>query len=420
MNKNTGDVQKNFIRNTAGISSVELFWGLALPVLFESTFLQIFLKQIGASNSVIGLVPAILSAGIMLFGLVSAYFTSHLINKKRAVIITHLLSAAPWIIFGILLPFFPDETRVYFFLVTYIMFSLMLGLTMPVWQNFLVKIFVPEKTVRAMAIMMTVQIAGRFTGSLVIFKIVEKYAFSIRSASTVFIIIGLLMFSGSFFFLMINEQKNSQSEGRKRHSIRSLAGSACMILHDRNYLVFLYSFVEPHSTITIMSFYANYAVEFRGINHAAAAGLFAGVIYTASFMTNILLGWMDILPLKLKFITARIAGLAGTAVLLISNDLPVFLAASFLFGVSRSVNQFGYAPAVKKISRAQDTTDIFAISSMLIFPFAFCIPLISGLYLDSASGAESSYRAVFIILSFFQAAGLAAMLLTDFEYQPGK
>jgi hypothetical protein len=40
--------------------------GLALPVVVESTFLQMFLAHHGASAQVLGLVPAIFSAGVAL------------------------------------------------------------------------------------------------------------------------------------------------------------------------------------------------------------------------------------------------------------------------------------------------------------------------------------------------------------------
>ena len=63
-------VQKDrfFRQNVIGISSVEFLWGLGLPVVVESTFLQIFLKKLGASSFVIGLIP---------FFFYANYATSH-------------------------------------------------------------------------------------------------------------------------------------------------------------------------------------------------------------------------------------------------------------------------------------------------------------------------------------------------------
>ncbi len=71
------DSQKRryFTRNVCGVSAVEFLWGLGFPIVLESTFLQLFLKSLGASGFVIGLVPSILIIGISCFPLFSSYFT---------------------------------------------------------------------------------------------------------------------------------------------------------------------------------------------------------------------------------------------------------------------------------------------------------------------------------------------------------
>ena len=124
-------IDNYFIRNTAGLSSAEFFWGLAIPVLFESAFLQIFLRQIGASNKTVGLIPSILATGIMLFSIMSAWMTSHLVRKKRAVIFAHMAASIPFFLFGLALPFIPGSQRITVFMVTYVVFAITLGITLP-------------------------------------------------------------------------------------------------------------------------------------------------------------------------------------------------------------------------------------------------------------------------------------------------
>jgi len=53
------DTQKdtNFKRNIAGTAGVGFFWGLGFPIVQESTFLQLFRKNLGASSFAIGIVP---------------------------------------------------------------------------------------------------------------------------------------------------------------------------------------------------------------------------------------------------------------------------------------------------------------------------------------------------------------------------
>lgn len=58
-----------FRRNAFGVSVVEFFWGLGIPIVLESTFLQLFLKNLGASSFAIGVVPALFMVGISCFPL---------------------------------------------------------------------------------------------------------------------------------------------------------------------------------------------------------------------------------------------------------------------------------------------------------------------------------------------------------------
>jgi hypothetical protein len=69
-------LDRHFRRNTAGISLVELLWGLGMPPLFESTFLQLFLYRLGATSLLIGLIPTLAAAGGALSSLFSYFFFS--------------------------------------------------------------------------------------------------------------------------------------------------------------------------------------------------------------------------------------------------------------------------------------------------------------------------------------------------------
>lgn len=406
-------IDSYFLRNTAGLSLAELLWGLAIPAIFESAFLQIFLKQIGASNKIVGLIPSIATTGIMLFSLISAWLTSHLVHKKRAVVITHLAASLPFLLFGIALPYLDSDRRVAVFIAAYMSFSLAMGILLPVWQNFCVKIFSPSNTLKANAITITVQTAAKLAGSIFIYDRIRKYSFSIESASLIFILVGILCFTGSFLFMIIHE---NPAESKEQHSFSTLTASFRGILENRNYLKFLAGNFESYATIAVLSFYANYAVEFNSIDKGVAAGLFVSFIYTAGIITNVMIGWFELFNIRTRYIIARVSALAGTVLLLFAHTLGVFLTVSFILGISRGINQSAYAPAVKLLSGVDDATDYFALSYILIFPVSFSLPLVSGVLLDTLSRfGSASYLAVFIMLGVIQLAGLVSTLATDFS-----
>ncbi len=65
-----------FARNVTGISLVELLWGLGMPVVFDSTFLPLFMRHLGATSLLVGLAPTLSSAGIALSSLLAYSLTA--------------------------------------------------------------------------------------------------------------------------------------------------------------------------------------------------------------------------------------------------------------------------------------------------------------------------------------------------------
>ena len=152
-----------FFRNTSGISAVEFFWGLGLPLVFESTFLQLFLGRLGASYLTIGFIPTIVFIGQAFFGIIAAYQTRKIVNTRKIVIIYHVYPGLIILAFGIYLlisgTFLPSTIVVFFF--TYLIFNAGIGMILPIWQNYTVKLFKSSQVMPAFSVMMLTQSAGR-------------------------------------------------------------------------------------------------------------------------------------------------------------------------------------------------------------------------------------------------------------------
>jgi hypothetical protein len=97
-------LQDHYYRqNVFGISAVEFLWGLGLPVVVESTFLQLFVKSLGGSGMALGMIPVFFFIGISVFALLASYLTEGVAFKRRAVIVLHLVSGLSLLVFGALL-----------------------------------------------------------------------------------------------------------------------------------------------------------------------------------------------------------------------------------------------------------------------------------------------------------------------------
>jgi len=394
-------LKKNRIRNTTGISLVEFFWGMGIPTLIESTFLQLFLRDLGASYLLIGMLPMFLGISIPVFSLVSAYFTTHFEYKRPIVILLHMGSALPVLLFGVyLLVFRPADGILPLFLIVYAVFTSGIGLTISVWQNFLVKIFHEKDSLRSLSVMMIAQSLAKIIASYGLIKVVEQYALSIRGAGFVFTAVGISLFFGAILFLITRESGKTDENLVPFKSPAHFFITMKDLLQNKRFLVFIGNDLNYFSVLAALSFYANYATEYGGIHPALVAGLFVGFGYAGGIAVQVVLGWMNILPLKGKFLFSKAAAFSGLLLLIFMPVLPAFLAAAFLLGASRDVRKLAYPPAIKNIARGRDATVHFAFAALLELPVSSGLPLISGWFLDIyPGGGMVAYKILFTVLA---------------------
>ena len=407
-------MERYFRRNTVGISSVEFLWGMGMPVVVESTFLQLFLRNLGASNFLIGLIPTLFSGGVAVFSLFAGSLTGHVENKRPAVILVHVAASLPILTFGIVLRLtgFTSSILLVFYC-CYALFSIGVGFILPVWQNYLVKIFIPQRSISALSVMWIAQSVAKIISSFLLLRIVERYSFSAAGSSMIFTAIGLLFFGGSFLFLITREKSQSGWPGASAGRAGLFHGFGS-VLRNRNFLLFLGTDLEYFALIGIISFYANFATEHCGIEPALVSGLFVAFIYLGGITANILLGWFQLLSLKNKFwVTKTLAVLAVPLICIFCKPWAFFLA-SYLFGASRSTRQLVYAPGVKRLSGQEDVTHYFAVAPLFTLPLSVGLPLVVGAVLDRLTFMGGwSYRSVFLAMALFSVVSLILLSQID-------
>lgn len=409
-------LDRHFARNTAGISLVELFWGLGMPAVFESTFIPIFMRGLGASSLLVGLVPTLLSTGSAVAALSAWSLTARRRRKKGPLIAVHLIAASPMLGFGILLLLTgirPSTLAV--FLAAYAAYSLAIGLLLPVWQNYTVKIFSDRMMLPAIGIMMLTQSTARLAGAFVLLRIVERFALSSMGAALVFTLVGALFMVGSLPFLLTIEEAGPASPApappaapaaplapppQHRVSFRRVLGN-------RPFLSFLATEIEYVALGCVIAFYANFATEHCGVEPATASGLFAMLSSLGGMAANAAFGWADLGSLRTKYVLTKSLAVAGIVLLAVHAALWVFLLVSVLVGISRGTRAVVYAPAVKRVSGQDDSTLYFAIAPVLVLPLSLGLPLASGAFLDAAVGLGAwSYRIVFLAMALCSTVGL--------------
>jgi MFS family permease len=407
----------HFGRNVLGVSLVEFLWGLGMPTVIESTFLQLLMRQMGASSLLLGLIPTLAALGTAGSGLLSYTLTAHLRRKRTAVIAVHVATALPMLEFGVVLHFtgFAPGTLP-LFLVLFAFFSVAVGLILPVWQNYLMKIFSARKAVPAMAVMMTAQSVTKVLGSLFLVRVVERFAFSAEGASLVFVVVGATFLVGSFpFLLTVEEPLDADGPQPAAPAGPDVPVAAAAprptigeLLRNRRFMLFLGTELEYYALAVVIAFYASYAAEFHGIDRALASGLFMAFTYGGGVLANVLLGWLDLFSSRGKYLLTKSPAIGGVLLMALHPVPWTFYLASLLMGASRGTRMVVYMPEVKRRSGHADATLHFAVAPILALPFSTGLPLLAGAFLDSSAAlGAAAYRIVFVALAGIGLAGLA-------------
>ncbi|MCK5163142.1 MAG: hypothetical protein KAQ72_05475, partial [Desulfobacula sp.] len=156
--------------------------------------------------------------------------------------------------------------------------------------------------------------------------------------------------------------------------------------------------------------------QYFGIKDYTAAGLFVSFIYTGSILSNLLLGTLNYLSLKNKFLSTKILSLVTLAVLIYYPTFTGFLFASFLMGFCRGTRGIIYSPSVKKFCKRTDTTGYFAVAPLLTIIFGSGFPIFFGKMLDLFSHLGSgSYKIMFAISFCIIIITLIFGIFTNFE-----
>ncbi len=410
---------KQFVRNTAGISSVEFFWGMGMPVLIESTFLQIFLKSLGASYFLIGLLPVFLGISIPVFSLFSAYISSRLQSKRTSVVLYHMAAAFPVALFGLyLLIFLPEEGVLQLFILVYLLFSIGIGFTLPAWQSYLVSLFTHKDSLKALSIMYIVQSCSKLIGSFVIYKAVARYALSIHGAALVFTFGGVILFLGALLFFITKEQYDPEDVPPPFSGPLTFFRSLRTILSSAGFRTFIACDFSYFALVVVLSFYGNYARDYGGIPEELVAGVFVAVSYGGGIIAQVMFGWLNLLSLRNKFVTSKILAVIGVLGLVPANSEGVFLACAALLGASRALRMLVFPPAVKALSQAHDTTPHFALVALVEMPLSTGLPLFAGFFLDRFVHLQGySYRILFVFMALLLTVGFFFALRLRFPGQ---
>jgi len=268
------------------------FFGVAIGFASFGTILPLFVASMTNSATLIGLVPAIHSAGWLFPQLFTANYTARLRRYKRTVLLTTIHERIPFLGFALvalLLPRIGSQAGLIltFFFLTWQ--GLGGGFTANSWTSMISKIIPPETRgtfFGTQAAVANLFISGAAVGA--------GYLLDLYDSPTNFMIcflIASLFFTVSWFALALTREPADHEKVIEENPAPFWHGAGRILKRDKNFNWFLSARMISQFATMGFSFYIVYALR-RFQMDTVTAGYLTATLTTAQMIANAGMGWL--------------------------------------------------------------------------------------------------------------------------------
>lgn len=322
-------------KNVSWALCVEVFWGVSLSLISVVAIVPVFLSHLGASNTVLGALPAIWTLMTYLPGAFGSHFTSHLPLRKQAVFVFHALSGIPWVMmavwFGLSGRHAPGVNIGVFLLLWGGSWGFM-GLFQPVWINFIGKVTRPELRATSFGVIFFFQTLMGVIGGWVANRILASPLPFPQNYALGFFVAGICMSIGSLFFFPIVEDAGATAP--QGQAVKTVIAHMREVLTDhggvRTYLAMM---VLTVGGWLLISYYPVFAERRFGLKPRDSA------IFTAVCMAGQMIGSLVTGVVGDRFGYAKVATVSvvaltvGLAIAIWGNHPALYYVTAFLTGL---------------------------------------------------------------------------------------
>ncbi|MFZ2656941.1 MAG: MFS transporter [Victivallales bacterium] len=392
-------------KNAVIFISGEAFWGFNSSLIASSTVLAVLLRELGASDRVIGSIGAIEAGLIVLPQILGMYFFSSLKNRKRNLIIWHLAAMIPFLFISGGLIVFKDSFSASFLkwalLLSYACFMGSIGIIAGVWMDWLAHLF--EEKIRgtlmglaffASALLGTI---GGLAAGLIIKAVEGHAAYAILYlAAGVFASLSIL----TFFFVddPVDRQESAQS---RRITPGDILYSFRESLKDANFKSFLVCRILASLGFCIIPFIAIFFKSAEGGSLSNSAIVTCGAAMTlGAAISNLLLGrFGDKHGHRIGIVVGTAMQVITLAILLAGSGQAYCAAVYFCTGICASSAFISHTNML-----LESCPHEFRIAHLTVGNLIMSIPLISAPFLAGLCAESFGLRTVFVICLILSAA----------------
>lgn len=371
-------------KNVSSLLCVEVFYGVALSLISMVAVIPVFLSRLGATNTVIGVLPVIWLLATSFPGAFASHFTTGLTHRKRAVIVLHLLSGVPWVFlaawFGVMRRPSPAIDMAVL-IAGWGASWIIMGFTIPVWINFIGKVTRPELRARTFGTIFFFQtlmgviggwVGSRLLGSSLPFP--TNYALG-------FLVASIAMGIGSFFFIPVREDAGATSAPGP--AFQTVLRYAREILADRSGLrVYLAVLLLSVGRFLLITYYPVFAQSRFSLTPRDSA------IYTAVCMAGQMIGSVLVGFIGDRFGYARVATVAmaaltaGLTLAIFGAHPACYYLIAFVLGIFIVSDVLALFNLSMAYSPHEDNTAYIGIIPAIVAPFTAVAAGSSGTFID--------------------------------------
>ena len=371
-------------KNVTWILSVELFWGVSLALISMVAILPVFLSRLGATNTVIGVLPVVWILTANFAGAFASHFTGALTHRKRAVTVLHAVAAVPWVLLALWFGLLPRPSLAVDVIVFLLLWGgswVIMGFTIPVWINFIGKVTRPELRARSFGTIFFFQTLLGALGGWVASRVLGSHIPFPANYAIGFLVAGVCMAVGSLFFLPVREEAGAVSEPGP--ALATVMRYAREILADRGGVrVYLVALLLSTGAYLLITYYPVFAEKRFGLEPRDSA------IYTAICMSGQMLGSVLTGVIGDRFGYARVAVIAmlaltlGLALAIWGSHPAYYYATAFALGIFITADRLALYNLSMAFSPHEDNTAYLGILPALVAPLAALVAGSSGSFID--------------------------------------
>ena len=404
--EDAGFVRANLRWNFIALSSDYGLFGLGLTFASTWTVLAAFAERLGASNLVIGALPAVQTVGWALPSVLAANYVERQARKLPLILVVTVWERVPYLLMGIVALLLAESRPTLALALTLLLVATMAvsgGSIMPAWMDLIGKVIPVSVRGRFFATGTVISGLTGVAGAAAVGVLLSQYPYPRGYALCFFAAFAAL--AASFFFLAATREYPAPPTkppiGFGAY-MRRLPG---VLRSDHNFSAYLGA--RAFGLVSTMghAFYTVFALTRLGAGDEQV-GVFTFWVLAAQTVSTVAWGWLaDRHGHKVVLVLGTGAAVLGNVVALVAAEPQHMYLAFAAMGAYLSAVGVSHLAIMLEFSAPEDRPTYVGLAGTLLSPFAFAAPLLGGLLADAVG-----YPVVFAAAAVLAAASAAFLV----------